>query len=757
MYRRGFPPRASSKKQRQRILAVHSVHVTDLDNQKLMAEPDFTRLPDFEPPNALLEESPREQAKYVVDNEWRWDPVGWSVKAAENVPRDPDTLSQEEYCGITKAKLTKTRKVRNLAWLEYARCRRQYEWLKNKDVDDIIFNLDSANLHQELDEFYGSEGTDLRPVRDETDDEGFSEPNAIATTVVTLPDKSLLEPGVTPGGIFQDSGIVIDKDYVEYSRAHSRPDTANPSAEMLPNNWPTFHANVAAVPTKKRRPPPLGLVGDMGQHDWPGRRQGPYGVDGLRSWVRASEKASKSAEVQETPNDIPSSTTGTEDSKAAEAVPHLVTQECPQHLDGSNESVHDNGPSVNASDTIQTIPQFEVHTDTHARRNTPSTAAATPVNQRFLQVEQVRVDTPATPAMININLTPEYNSDVEDASDDSLEVHLPNSPTPNTQKWQSALGRYVQATTPHPDTAHPSSSNISIAGSQSEVVSLVPTQEHPSQPEGHAGFTKGVELHQKKNDAVFTLGSPKASQATPSSIKPPPVPITPAKETHTTSFHPTTPFQLNTPARNQDFTSPGTPTPAPKDSTGTGKSVKNIFKSAKLATRSPERTQPSPDFVVAPFIPTAGTNLQTRDSPFGSQGLLFNKTKKNEKNTMNVLNSLKLSPAQGSGNASGSFAPETLDDSEDELASQHGVGASQGGNQNRTPEPKGLRSGKSNRKAGFKMNVAQAVVVPSVRRRGRVNEGQSEDGLSGEPKMKKQRRSLRGKNGSADAGPGFEQ
>lgn len=708
-----------------------------------MTEPDFIKTPDFEPPKAILGANLKEHVRHAETNEWKWDPVGWSAKAAENVSHYLDTLSHEEYRRITEAKLTKKKKVRNLAWLEYERCRKEYEWLKKKDVDNITSNFNSANLDQDLDKFYGYEGTDLRPVHNETDDEGFSEPNQIATTMITLPDKSLLEPGVTPGGIFQDSGIVIDKDYVEYSRAHSCPETAKLSAGIPPSDWPTFPANVAAFPARGRRPPQLGLVGDQGQRDWPGRRQGPYDVDGLRSWVSASKKA--------------------ENSKASEAVRQSVSQERPQHLDGSSESGHDNIPSMNAPDTVQAIPQFELTTDIHSRRNAPTIATTTPVNQRFLQIERVQGKTPATPATININLTPEYNSDVEDASDDSLAVHLPNSPSPNTQKGQSALGRYVQETTPYPDAVHHSSSTISIAGSQSDEVSLFPKQDHPGQPEGHAGFTKGVELHQKKNDAVFTLSSPKAPQATPSSSKPAPIPLTPANEMDSASFNPTTPFQLGTPARILDFNSPGTPTPGPKDGNGKEKSVKKIFKSAKLATRSPERAQPNPDFVVAPFIPTAGGDLQSHGSPFGSQGLLFNKAKKNGRGTMNVLNSLKLSPAQASGNGigSGSFAPETLDHSEDELASEHGFEAHKEGNKYRTPEPRGLRSAKSNRAAGSKKDVATAVVVPSVRRK-HVNQVSplGEDVQSGEPVKKKQRmRSLRSKNGSADGegwGLGFE-
>lgn len=820
--------------------------VQNLDDD--LAEPDFVSPPELEPPQAVLESSLREQVRYAIANNWKYDPFGCSAKAALDVAHYRDLLSKEDYTRITKEKLNRVKKMRNLPWLDYERSRKQYEWLKNTDVDDVIFNFHAANLDQDLEEFYGPDENALHPVHNATDDEGFAEPNVIATTVVSLPDKSLLEEGVTPGGIFQDSGIAMDNDYAEYYRAHSRPNTANLSGGMVPSDWPTFHVNLAALPPRKRRPR-LNLVGDQEQHDWPGRRQGPYSLDGLRSWVRGSKEASsrhnvessveqnleatsarqdadqmvdapivestpetslpaettpsiesleraqgaseptegkvddkpsentsplfdqeqprpllgsnksgEQAEIQENSDDVSTFNKGTEDNKASESVPRLLSAERPQHLDGSNESEHDSEPSMTALDRIQAIPQFEIDTVVHARHNTPTTALTTPVIQQILQIEQVQVDTPATPATISINttpkanLTPEYNSDMDnhDVSDDSLEVHLPNSPTANTQKGQSALGRYVQETTPDSNLARHSSSTIGIAGSQSEEISLVPTQEHPSQSEGHAGFTKGVELHQKKSDAVFTLGSPKASQTTPSSSIAAPIPVTPANETDSAPFHPTTPFQLDTPVQNPNFESPGTPTPAPKESTASGKSGKNIFRSAKLASRSPERAIPSPNIVVAPTTPTAGANVHARNSPFGSQGLLFNKAKKNDSATKNVLNSLKLTPGHGSG--SGSFVPETLDDSEDELASEHGGGKW-------TPEPRGTRSAKSDRGNNAGRNVAQAVVVPSLRRRFGNNEGSriiGDDVQADEPKKKKLRRSMRSRADGPDAGPLFD-
>lgn len=58
------------------------------------------------------------------------------------------------------------------------------EFVNFEDVDDIIVNFRCANCDQDLDEFSGSEAMDLHPVHNETDDEGFSEPDVIATTVV---------------------------------------------------------------------------------------------------------------------------------------------------------------------------------------------------------------------------------------------------------------------------------------------------------------------------------------------------------------------------------------------------------------------------------------------------------------------------------------------------------------------------------------------------------------------------------------------
>lgn len=242
-------------------------------------------------------------------------------------------------------------------------------------------------------------------------------------------------------------------------------------------------------------------------------------------------------------------------------------------------------------------------------------------------------------------------------------------------------------------------------------------------------------MNQQKDDADRTLSAPKASQASPYSSKVDPIPVTPAHGKDTASFRPTTPFQLGShpPA---DSESPRTPTPAPRASKGSGKSVRSIFSSSKLASRSPERATPSSDIVVAPSTPTAGAS--------GSQGLLFRKGKKNEKGMKNVLNSRRLSPVRGSG--SGSAASGDLEDYADELADGRGGGGvdvHRGGR--RAGETSGVaRSGFDGWARGGR-KVARAVMVPRVRSREEEDGGRTE-----EPKKKKPRRSTRAVGGSAD-------
>ena len=889
----GPPPK--NKKQHDQTGRPTPVPSLD-DVQPFMSEPDFVERPVSELETLLASghiqdpypypgdtgllpsyssESPkshnsiklREQVKHALGNAWKYDPIRCSVKTAFQAAREladaPNFgLTKEENSWIIGGKLTAVRKSRVAARVGLEQARKTFKWITNSAEDDEILNLEADDLDQELDEFYGPDVKDLSSVNNNSVDEGFCEPDAIATTVISLPHKFLMEEGVTPGGIFQDSGISMDEDYAEYSLAHSLPSTAKKFAGNVPRDWPTFNANVAPLRRPKNTGRWLGLVGDQKQCEWPGRRQGPYDLHGLRSWVRASKsdhvemrkepeasnsdsqrpvtrqffvsrdveaivghdvetttlRISTAAEVQDSnrivdgpsddtahENPLPIEVTspielveraqevsepmqGKVNGEPQEAAPQLfgleqhsllygnnengsnfatperinhlsvsnkdakstktslgvaqpVSEERPQHFPSSIENGSDKGPSVPASHVIGGVPQINIDANAHARRSIPTTVYTTPVNQRVRQIQQVQLDTPATPSTININLTPEYDSDMdaEDASEGSLEARVPTSPTDVTQKGQSALGRYVQETSSHPKPAHPGSSTISLDGSESEEVVLIPTQARPSKPEGHAGFSKGVEIHQKKSDAEFTLSPPKASQGISSSSNTAPIPATPVTGKDSAPYYPTTPFQLAHP----DFASPGTPTPAPKASKANNNTVMNVFKSSKLGSRSPQRAKPGPE-IVTPTPPAAAA--PHLGSTFGSQGLLFHKAKKNERNTKNVLNSLKLSTERGSGTAT----PErdNQDDYEDELAGDGNVEVYNGGRwvqETHSTMGSGINLGAS---GGRKF--AQAVVVPSVRPRSE-SEGRYEDVQSGEPQKKKLRRSMRAA-GSADAG-----
>ncbi len=811
----------------------------------------------------------RAQAKHALANTWKHDPIRCSVKAAFQMAQDlaasPEYgLTKEEYIWITGDKLPTGKKTPSPARVDFEHVRKIHESMMNLGVDGKI---DGTNIDQELDEFYGADGTDLRPVGNDSDDEGFSEPAIIATTIVSLPNKSLMEPGVTPGGIFQDSAIVMDEGYAEYSLAHSCPNTAKTSTGA-PNDWPSFKAEIAPLRLPEKKGRWLGLAGDQKQCEWPGRRQGPYDLDGLSARVHASgnddvemldeseasisdpqdisgfstpqpvprntsvecgvetsasnilkatgapitaalavsevrdrnqmvdapiieatdktplpaetrssfdlvqraqevsepmegtsvdkpfeatphslgqpqnhnvhgdENSGKNVETQKQLHVFPTSSKGKQNNKASEVPPQLLSEERGQYLDISNESERNDRPFTVAPDVVS------IGTNAHARRNIPTSAFTTPVNQRIRQVQHVHLDTPATPATVDINLTPEYNSDIDadEASNGSVEVRLPDSPTAN-QRGQSALGRYVRETKLHPNSARPNSSAISLAGSDSEEVSLIPSPEHPSEPEGHAGFSKGVELHQKKSDAVFTLGTPKASQQTPSSSKTAPIPTTPANGNDSASFCPATPFQPGSPD-HPAFDSPGTPTPAPKAGKAGGKTVRNIFSSPKLASRSPERASQSSDIVVAPTTPLAGAaDLQYG----GSQGLLFQKARTNERDTKNVLNSLKLNPVReggsGSGSGNGSSGRESLDDYEDGLAGERNAGMYQGGKAD--PESRGSRSSRIDLGAHGGKDVAQAVLVKRVRSRDESEEMQGGDVQTEEGPRKKKKQKLR--------------
>lgn len=777
----------------------------------------------------------RRQVRHALGNTWKYDPIKCSVKAAFQAARDlaatPNHgLTKEEYTWVTGDKVRKVKKGRDLTSEDIELARRRSEWLRGSDEDEEIFNFCMTILNQELDEFYGSDGTDLRPIHNNSDDEGFHEPNVITNTEVSLPDKSLMEEGVTPGGIFQDSGISMDESYAQFSLAHSLPNTAQTITGTGPSDWPTFNADVVPLQSPKKRGPWLRLIGDQMEREWPGRRQGPYDLHVLRPSVDASKshgvetmneseagkgesqdmarssnpqsiarEASTSRgigvpvgrDVNATGAKITAALTTAGDQSAdqmvdgpgvdirheillpavqeevngepSQAPPQLFSQEEPLLLHGNNEIAvperinHTSVSDKNAEESEASVgaPRLvsEEGFQHFSGRNIPTTTLTTPVTPRIRQIQQVQVDAPETPATVNINFTPEYNSDMDakDTSNGSLEARLADSPTANTQKGQSALGHYVQETSLHPDLTRQGSSTISLEGSESEEVSLVPTPDRPSQPEGHAGFSKGVKLHQKKSDAAFTLSPSNLIRETPSSSKTAHVPATPANGQDSASFRPTTPFQLGTPT-HLDLGSPGTPTPAPKTQKN---SVMNVFKSSKLGSRSPERPNPSPE-IIAPTTPAAGAHPHHRGSSYGSQGLLFHQSKTNERNTKNVLNSLKLNPKRGSGSGNGPSEPDRQEDSEDELASDTNVKVYKGGKWVQETPP--MMGSRTDRGANSEREVAQAVLVPSVRPRTE-NEGtQIEDTQSGEPQKKKLRRSMRATGGAdvPDVGPFFQ-
>ena len=841
-----------------------------------------------EPPESAHSINLRKQVKHALENTCKFDLIGCSVSSAFQLDRDPiggpdHGLKRKERCWMTGEKFEPVKKARKEAPVDYEQAMKHYESIKNLDNEVLSFN--DTNLDHELEEFYGPDGTDLRPIDNNSDDEGFSEPHPIATTMVSLPDKCLLEEGVTPGGIFQDSGICMDEGYAEYSLAHSFPNTAKEPTRKVPSDWPTFDADLAPLRTPKYRGRWLRLVGDQKQCGWPGRRQGPYGL-----WARASKSDdgeiidehevgdSDSQDGSSTPqtdtretsvshdveaavdnnikvtssristalavaeykgvdqmvkgpsvdtshgNPMPAEGTSpiqsmerahkvSEDtqrkvnSKPFEATPRsfglketspfhgsnenegsIATPECinntpvpkndaanneasigvvrsvsekrPQHFPPSIQNGSDNEPSVPVPPLIQGRPQVKIDANAQARRSIPATVTTTPVNQRIRQIQKVQVDTPATPETVNINLTPEYDSDISDMdaeydSDGSLEVQLPDSPTTDTQKAQSALGRYVQETKAQPTLARHGSSTISLDGSESEEVLLIPTQERPSPSEGHAGFRKGVEFHQKKSDALFTLSPPKTSQENPSSRKTAPIPVTPAKGKDSSSFRPVTPFHLGPPA-HPGFDSPGTPTPAPKKSKtndkavadtplpkaskANEKSVMNIFKSPKLASRSPERANPSPDIVVAPTTPSAGAFGPHNSGSFGSQGLLFQKAQTNERGTKNVLNSLKLSPER----ARGLSARASLEDYQDELADEMDVEVYKGGRWVQESQPMMTMTPRIDLGANGGRKVVQAVVIGSKRSR----DEEDEEVRIEEPRVKRARKSVRTARGA---------
>ena len=720
-----------------------------------------------EPPDSVYSKSLREHAKHALAHSWRYDPFRCSVKGALQLPQDLASkpnhgLTEDEYNWATRRKLRTLEKVRSAA-RDVEQAIKVYKWADKTNKHDDVNSLDVSDLDQELSDFYGPNGTDVRPI-DDYSDEGFFEPNPLSITIVSLPNKSLIEEGVTPGGIFQDSGISMDEGYAEYSRAHSLPDTAKGTTGNVPGDWPRFNADVAPLRTPKKKGRWLGLVGDQKECEWPGRCQGPYDLDDLCSHdtnqtvdgpsndtthehplpaeiILSNQPMQYAQEVSELfknepPKDAPQCsgreqpplplsnnknpiiTQEIENNEASAGAAHSTSKERPHYLDGHIEDGGNSGPSVSAPHVVSEGLQRDSNANTNPRR----TRFTTPVKRRTAQIHQVRIETPKTPETVNIHLTPEHSGDVGavGGSNRSLEGQVPDSPTTETQKGQSAFSRYVQETKWHPDLPGQNSSAMSLDGSESEEDPLTSAQKRPGPSEVPTTFSKAVRLHQKRSDAMFTLSPPKALTSTPSPSKRAPIPVTPAYLNDPASFRPSTPpapFQLGTPAR-PDLDSPGTPTPAPKASKKRKeKSVMNVFRSPKLGSRSPEHAPPTSEIVVAPYTPTASaTDPNSGASFIRSQGLLFQQAKTNERGTKKVLNSLKLSPERRGGGGSECEAME--DEYEDELA---GPGVASGG-----------------RKV-----ASAAVVSPRVRCHDEIDEGPNGLDQESQKKKKKARRSTR--------------
>ena len=506
-----LPLRNLLKNKQHRNQLAGPTPVPNLDDvQPFMSVPDFVDgnidvLPSYrsEPPDSAHSKLLREHARHALAHAWKYNPFSCSVKGASQLPQDlagkPNHgLTREEFNWATGRKSGTVKMVRSAARVDIEQARQVYKWVKNMNEHDDVNSLDGSDLDQELNEFYGPDGTDLRPI-DDYSDEGFFEPNPLSITIVSLPEKSLIEEGVTPGGIFQDSGISMDEGYAEYSQAHSLPNTAKEITGNVPGDWPRFNADVAPLRTPKKRGRWLGLVGDQKQCEWPGRCQGPYDLDGLLSHdtnqivdgpssdtthtqslpaeiiipnesMQCVQEVSEPLRVEvnsELTKDAPQSsgreqpplplgnnknpiiTQEVENNEVSVRAAHSTSEERPHCLDGSVENGGDSGPSVSAPHVISEGLQI----DSNANPNTRRTRFTTPVKQRAGQIQQIRIDTPATPETVNIHLTPEHKHDVDavGGSNRSLERRVPDSPTMETQKGQSALGRYVQEQKRHPD------------------------------------------------------------------------------------------------------------------------------------------------------------------------------------------------------------------------------------------------------------------------------------------------------------------
>ena len=655
--------------------------------------PETTNLlPSYETeiPESIDSNHLRKHANHALAHCWRYDPFCCSVKDAFKFDQDlfkkpSHGLSEGESQWATAGKFTIVQKARNAAQVDSLQARKSYKWMKNLDEKEETLNIDSNSIGREVDDFYGPDGTDLRPI-DNDPDEGYCGPDDITTTIVSLPEKSLLEEGVTPGGIFQDSGISMDAGYAKYSRAHTLHTLAKERV-ATPSDSPAFSANVRPFRTRKPAGHWLKLIGDQRQRDWPGRRQGPYDLEGLHLQEnvdsRPSEPTSQSSDQKQsfvargnTEDRIAKVHLG--NSEVSVGALHPVSEERPTSFLGSAEKGSDNGESVPASPVMQKVPQV----DDDTCGSMPNTAFNTPVNQRINQILQVQLKTPATPATVDINLTPERDNDmvVDNVSD----------------------------------------------GSEFGEDPLVLPLDHSSQPNVRRRSRKYIEVQRNKSYEMLTLSPSKPSQDTSPSPKKASIPVTPAYATDTAVFRPVTPFQLGTSAHEAVFDSPGTPTPAPRGRQTKEKSVTNIFNSPQLGNRSPERARPdSAIFAVTPTPPMAGAT----DPPHGRQGLLFQKKKKNERGTMNVLNSLRLpSPEREIAGAEGAV----LDDFEDELTTASGGEVFKGG--------RSALVTRSGARARAGNTVAQAVMVPRDRARDE-NEGGQADEV--QPRTKRARLSIR--------------
>ena len=760
------PPKELSKNMKQHSQDAQPIPVPSLDDvQPFMSAPDFVEKPGSgleallrsqyvqnpypypettDPLPSYSTKTPesrdssylRKRADHALAHSWKYDPFCCSVRDAFKFSQDPDNkpnhgLTESESQWVLRARLTTVPKARSPARVGSLQAWKGYKWMKTSDEEEEILNFDHRNIGREIDEFYGPDGTDLRPINNDSD-EGYSEPNDIARTIVSLPDKSLLEEGVTPGGIFHDSGISMDEGYAKYSLAHSLHILAKEIVAM-PSDGPAFPANLAPFRSPQQAGRWLELIGDQKQCDWPGRRQGPYDLDGLRSPKDVKSKprkATSQSSNQEKRSVVrgnpegPVSNVELENNEVSVGAIHPMSKERSTKFPRPIRNGSDNVDSVPASHPIPKVPQI----DDDACRSIPDMSFNTPVKHRINQIQQVQLKTPETPATVDIHLTPERKNDaiVGDVSNGSLETRLPNFPF--TNRGQSELDPHVQEANPYSDFAREDSSAMSLDGSELEEDPLILPLERPSQSKVHARSSKDMEFQRNESNAMSILSPPKPSQDPPSSPKKASTPATPANAVDSALFRPVTPFQLGTSASNVVFDSPGTPTPAPRGSQAKEKSVSNIFKSPKLGSRSPERARPNPDiFVVNPTVPVAGATDQHR----ANRGLLFERTKKKERVTMNVLNSLKLpSPERGRGGAGGAI----LDDFEDELTTASGGEVFKGGRSavvTRSDVGFGVRAGRK---------VAQAIVVPEIRARDE-DEGDCTEEV--QPRTKKARLSTK--------------